>query len=70
MPKKLNLLKQQDELLQKQIADSDRLHAWLEELQEAGGSAQAGKAGQSGRREEPVKASAAESGADAEYQFL
>ena len=70
VPKKLNLLKQQDELLQKQIADSDRLHAWLEELQEAGGSAQAGKAGQSGRREEPVKASAAESGADAEYQFL
>ena len=44
--------------------------SWLEELQEAGGSAQAGKAGQSGRREEPVKASAAESGADAEYQFL
>lgn len=73
VPKKLSLLKQQDELLKKQIRNADQLDAWLEDLQGDGDQStqtQTGGAEDTGRKTTSAGEAGGKNDAGVEYQFL
>ena len=72
VPKKLSLLKQQDELLKKQIMNADQLDAWLEDLQGDGGQStqmQAGGTEDDDRKTTSAGEAGGKNDAGVEYQF-